>query len=67
MRTEIPEICLIAPTEELMKKSDKIIRKYKKKVHVYQGSIGNAIELSERLLNQGAQVIISRRGTKKII
>ena len=67
MRTEIPEICLIAPTEELMKKSDKIIRKYKKKVHVYQGSIGNAIELSERLLNQGAQVIISRRGPKKII
>ena len=67
MRREIPEICLIAPTEELMKKSDKIIRKYKKKVHVYQGSIGNAIELSERLLNQGAQVIISRRGTKKII
>ncbi len=67
MTGQVTEICMIAPTDELLRKSEKIIQKYNKNINVYQGSLKNAREVAAGLLAHGAQVFISRRGTKRII
>ena len=61
------EICLIAPTYELVEKSSRIIRKYDKKLDIHKASLATAETLAGELLKYGAEIFVSRRGTKKVI
>lgn len=67
MKDRVAPICVIAPTEAVAKKSELIIAKYHKNVDVYQASLVNAAELAKELVGRGAEIFISRRGTKSCI
>ena len=67
MQKETTEICLIAPTDEVARKSKLIIGNYHKEINVYQASLGDAAALAKKLSQKGAKIFISRRGTKSSI
>lgn len=63
----VSEICLIAPTKQLMHQNLHVCSKYDKKVDSFQASLPEACNVAERLISRGAKIFISRRGTKKAI
>lgn len=63
----VSEICLVAPTEQLVQQNTRVCALYNKKVPAYLAALEKAPELVHRLHAEGAQVFISRKGTKKII
>lgn len=67
METRKPEICLIAPTDELLKKSEFVIMKYHKNIETHKASLATAAEIVNQLLKKGTEIFISRRGTKRLI
>lgn len=67
-RNAVTEICLIAPTRELLELNRKVCEHYDKKVDGYLGSVTRkAIDVAKALQERGAKIFISRRGTKKIL
>ncbi|GAA0805278.1 sigma-54-dependent Fis family transcriptional regulator [Faecalicatena orotica] len=67
MENRKPEICLIAPTDELLKKSEFVIMKYHKNIETHKASLATAAEIVNQLLKKGTEIFISRRGTKRLI
>ena len=67
MAGETNDICLIAPTDELVEKSRELIRTYGKEISVYKASLRDAAQVGEELVGKGARIFISRRGTKKLL
>lgn len=67
MENKISEICLIAPTDELLKKSEFVISKYHKDIETHKASLATAVDITDRLLKKGTEIFISRRGTKRLI
>lgn len=64
---KVTEICFIAPTEKLALKAKNIIEKRNDDIQVYVSALDDAKELCRTLIDKGAKVIISRKGTKAII
>lgn len=66
-----PEICLIAPTQKLADKARRIINERKENIRVYSVStddaLTEAVNIAKNLVENGTQVIISRKGTKNAI
>lgn len=67
MKDKVAPICVIAPTEAVAKRSELIIAKYHKNIDVYQATLANAVEVAEELVKRGAEIFVSRRGTKSCI
>lgn len=67
MVNKVTEICFIAPTNKLALKAKRIISKRKNNIDVYVASLDGAKNLCERLIRNGAKIIISRKGTKALI
>ncbi|MEG0989111.1 MAG: sigma 54-interacting transcriptional regulator [Clostridium sp.] len=67
MDRKVTEICLIAPTWELKEQSAGVVKKYNKDISIFQASLSDACEVVGELIATGAQVFISRKGTKKSI
>lgn len=67
MDKNVTEICLIAPTKELVEQSTHVVKKYGKNIDIFQASLPDACAVVGDLIDFGAQVFISRKGTKKII
>ncbi|QNK39632.1 sigma 54-interacting transcriptional regulator [Caproicibacter fermentans] len=63
----VTEICLIAPTKQLMRQNSSVCSKYDKKVDAFRASLPEACSVVEQLISRGAKIFISRRGTKKMI
>ena len=67
MGDQVREICLIAPSERLAGKAQAIIREMDAPVAVYQASLEDAAQCARQLMEQGAQVFISRTGTQALL
>lgn len=67
MGERVAPICIVAPTEEFEKKSRLIVDKYHKNIDVYQASLVDVVDLVKDLSEKGAEIFISRRGTKSSI
>lgn len=67
MHENITPICIIAPTRELERQCRLVCERQQKQVNIYYATLENAARLAEELLDQGAEVIISRRGSKRYI
>ena len=63
----VSEICLLAPTVEMMKTNREICRIYEKNIDAFYTTLDNAAIVAEKLEQKGARVLISRKGTKKRI
>lgn len=65
-RNGISEICLLAPSENLAQKAKQVIRHRNEAIDVYvpvlNDVLNDAIKISKDLAEQGAKVIISRKG-----
>lgn len=61
------EICLIAPSERLAQKAVTLIREMNAPVEIYQASLEDAAQCARELMEQGAQVFISRTGTQALL
>ncbi len=60
--TNVPEICLLAPTDELLKLATRISKRHQLKIGLYRANITNADTCAKDLFENGAKVLISRRG-----
>ena len=67
MDKKVTPICLIAPSKELALQSRNIIHIYERNIDVFQASLNDAGMLARSLMQQGAEIFISRRGTLKSI
>lgn len=67
MGNQVREICLIAPSERLAQKAEAIIRELGAPVAVYRASLEDAAQCARSLMEQGAQVFISRTGTQALL
>lgn len=65
--SKVSEICLIAPSEELYRRSKLIIENNKEDINVYIANLDEAASLVNTLSMQGAKIFISRRGTKDFL
>lgn len=68
----VTEISLIAPTEQLAKKTLKIIEQRNEDINVFVpiskvDTLHDAIRIAKNLVNEGAKVLISRKGTAAAI
>jgi|GEM_PF-2186415 len=61
------QIWLIAPTEELLRRSQQLVQEHHFPIGVVKASLGDALAVGENLIKAGARLFISRRGTKKIL
>ncbi len=61
------EICLIAPSEELGTKARAIIRERRENIDVYISSLDDATTVAAGLMERGARIFISRKGTKTLL
>ena len=65
--TRVTDICFIAPTEKLALKAKSIIEKRNEDIQVFVAALDDAKNLCGDLINKGAKIFISRKGTKAII
>lgn len=63
----VSEICVIAPTEALAKRTEEILQQSGEQIDVYVASLGDAEHLAGELSERGARIFISRKGTKAYI
>jgi PAS domain S-box-containing protein len=63
----VAEICLIAPSQVLASKAQKIISDRNEHIEVFVAALDEAKELSKELMQKGAKIIISRKGTKTLL
>lgn len=61
----VSEICLLAPTEEMIRTNRRICRIYGKNVDAFFTPLDDAAAVAEKLERKGARILISRKGTKK--
>jgi len=61
------EICLISPSEVLGYKAREIIREMGEEIEVYVSMLDDAGAMAAGLIDRGAKVFISRKGTKILI
>ncbi len=61
------KIVFIAPDKELADKAKKVISELGSKIKVYQGSLNEGLNLAEKAIEDGANLIISRGGTGNLI
>lgn len=61
------EICLIAPTDSLTTRAKAMIQAQKLPISVYTAALESAVSLAEELIDQGARLFISRRGTRLLL
>lgn len=61
------EICFIAPTENLAKRAEKIIRQKGLSISIYTAALDEAVKIAARLMKEGTWLFISRRGTKELL
>lgn len=61
------QIWLIAPTEELLRRSRQLVQEHRFPIGVVKASLGDALSVGEKLIKAGARLFISRRGTKKML
>lgn len=70
-KKKVTEICFIAPTENLAKKTRKIIEERNENIDVYvpatHDTLNEALKISKSLVKQGAKIIISRKGAMAVI
>lgn len=64
MKKNVTPICLIAPSGTVAGQSEKTIQKYGKEINVYQATLEDAAVLARQLMKEGAEIFISRRGTR---
>lgn len=67
MGDQVREICLIAPSERLARKAGSIIEELGAPVAVYRASLEDAAQCARQLMEQGAEVFISRTGTQTLL
>lgn len=67
LTNEVTDICFIAPTEKLALKAKNIIEKRNDDIKVFVAALDDAKNLCGDLINKGAKIFISRKGTKSII
>lgn len=65
---KVTEISLIAPTEQLAKRTLEIIKQRNEDISVFvpivkQDALSDAINIAKNLVNEGAKILISRKGT----
>ncbi|GAB1476330.1 sigma-54-dependent Fis family transcriptional regulator [Bacillota bacterium] len=63
----VSEICIVAPSDELTERCINIVREGNLDIDVYKASLEEGLECAKELINKGAKIIISRKGTKKLI
>lgn len=68
----VTEISLIAPTEQLAQRTMKIIEQRKEDINVFvpmskEDALHDALRIARNLVNEGAMVLISRKGTATAI
>lgn len=61
------EICLIAPSESLAVKAKSIIAQMNEKIDIHVAAMEEASKSALALIEQGARVFISRKGTKAFL
>ncbi|HCX63292.1 MAG TPA: hypothetical protein DHU59_12770, partial [Clostridiales bacterium] len=69
---KVTEISLIAPTEQLAKRTLKIIKQRNEDINVFvpvskEDALSDAINIAGNLVNNGARILISRKGTAAAI
>lgn len=69
---KVTEISLIAPTVQLAQRTMKIIEQRKEDINVFvpmstEDALHDALRIAKNLVNEGAMVLISRKGTAKAI
>lgn len=64
---DVKKVCLIAPTRQLADHARKLIAREGYEIGVYEAYLESAGELAKELVGQGAQVFISRKGTKAVL
>lgn len=67
MDGKVTPICIIAPTRELERQCRLVCEKYQMDICIYYATLERAAKLAEELLRQGAEIFISRRGSKKYL
>ena len=65
--TQNRQIWLIAPTEKLLQRSRQLVQAHHFPIGVVKASLGDALPIGKKLIEAGASLFISRRGTKKIL
>lgn len=61
------KIVFVAPDKELVDKAKRVIAELDSKIKVYQGSLNEGLNLAEKAIEDGANLIISRGGTGNLI
>lgn len=63
----VPEICLIAPSQALVDLTASLVKKRGENIGLYVGVLDEGIRIAEELSKQGAKIFISRKGTASLI
>jgi propionate catabolism regulator PrpR len=63
----IGKIVFIAPDKNLANRAKKVIDDIGEQIDVYQGSLDEGLNIAERMVNNGANLVISRGGTGNLI
>lgn len=66
-RTQVHEICLLAPTGDMYELAGSIIKKCGMDVGIYRTGISRAVEDAEALAERGSKIFISRRGVSRVL
>ena len=64
---QVSSICLIAPTEALIKQNDSVCARFGKRVDAFLASVPDACQVARDLSNRGAEILISRKGTRRML
>lgn len=67
LSSNISPICLIAPTKSLIKQNNNVCAKFNKKVDAFLASVPDAVAVAKDLSDRGAQILISRKGTRRML
>jgi Transcriptional regulator containing PAS, AAA-type ATPase, and DNA-binding domains len=64
---EVPEICLVAPSQALADLTASIAKKRGENIGIYVGVLDEGVKMAEKLSKQGAKIFVSRKGTAALI
>ena len=67
LSSKVSPICIIAPTNALIKQSNIVCNRFNKQIDAFLASVPDAVTLAKDLLDRGAQILISRKGTRRML
>ena len=63
----VSEICLVAPSAALAQRAEGMIRQMALDIDVFVAALDDAAHMAQDLVERGAKVLISRKGTKAVM